>query len=195
LLKNKDIFATKVQDLKPVKLVQHQIDTEDHAPIKSVPYRLSIKEQEQQKEFIKELYQLGLIRKSTSPWRSPPLIVWKKNDPKGRFCVDYRKLNQVTKKDGYPLPRIDDMLDQVAGRVIFTKMDLLSGFWQIAMAEKSKQKTAFGSPALGLWEWECMPFGLTNAPQEFQRLMDSLFSNDMGINGYILIYLDDIKIG
>lgn len=117
----------------------------------------------------------GLIRLSESPWTSPVVLVKKKNG-KPRFCIDYRKLNNITKKDAYPLPRIDEMLDTLAGSKWFSTLDLASGYWQVQMHQEDREKTAF-TTRYGIYEFNVMPFGLCNAPATFQRLMDRVYKN------------------
>jgi Reverse transcriptase (RNA-dependent DNA polymerase) len=128
-----------------------------------------------------------LIRPSSSPWTSPVVLVRKKNG-KLRFCVDYRKLNGITKKDAYPLPRIDDMLNTLKGSKWFSTLDLASGYWQVAMHPRDREKTAFVT-RYGIYEFNVMPFGLCNAPATFQRLMDRVYQ-DIAWK-FVVVYLDD----
>jgi hypothetical protein len=136
------------------------------------------------------MLKLGIVRESDSPWAMPVVIVTKKGG-KLRFCVDYRKLNKVTIKDAYPLPRIDDLLEGFAGSKFFSSLDLLSGYWQVPMSLKDIAKTAFVTK-YGLFEFTVMPFGLTNAPPTFQRLMDKVF-HDLK-NKCIVVYMDDVNV-
>ena len=131
-----------------------------------------------------------VIKPSKSPWASPVVLV-KKKDGTMRFCVDYRKLNAVTHKDTYPLPRIDDALHILSGSHWFNTIDLLSGYWQVGVAEKDKEKTAFTTQE-GLFEFNVMPFGLCNAPATFQCLMDLTLAGMLWTE--CLVYLDDIII-
>jgi hypothetical protein len=131
-----------------------------------------------------------IIQKSNSPWASPIVVVSKKNGKK-RFCVDYRKLNTLTKKDAYPLPRIDEMMDNLGDAKWFSSMDLTSGYWQIGMDPSSMEKTAFISRE-GLYEFKVMPFGLCNAPATFQRAMDSIL-DEYNWN-FAMVYIDDINV-
>ena len=112
----------------------------------------------------------GIIEPSDGPWSSPTVLVWKK-DGSTRFCVDYRRLNDVTKKDCHPLPRIDTILDSLAGAQWFSTLDLKSGYWQVALEPADREKSAFCLDR-GLWQFTVMPFGLCNAPSTFERLME-----------------------
>ena len=132
----------------------------------------------------------GVVRESTSPWASPMVYVMKKDGTIGP-CVDYRKLNENTLKDAYPLLRIDDSLDSFENAKYYSTLDLQSGYWQIAMVEKDKPKTAFVTRS-GLYEYNTLPFGLCNAPLTFQRCMELIFRGMQW--KIVLIYLDDIII-
>ena len=129
-----------------------------------------------------------VIRRSNSLWSFTVVIVDKKDGTK-RFYVDFRKLNQVTKKNSYPLPLIDDILALLGKAKFFTFLDLKSGYWQVLMDEKDKEKTAFACHR-GLFEFNVLPFGLSNAPAVFQELMSIFFLN--GCNAFAIAYLDDI---
>ena len=134
------------------------------------------------------MLQYNIIQESESPWCSPVVLVRKKNG-KIRFCVDYRKLNQVTRRDSFPMPRIDDTLDWLEKARWFTTLDLTAGYWQIPMDDRDKEKTAFRTRK-GLFEFNTMPFGLVNAPATFQRMMQGAM--DALIGKTTSVYLDDI---
>ena len=123
-------------------------------------------------ELVADMRKKGIIQPSVSAWASPIVLVPKKDDTL-RFCVDYRKVNAVTKKDVYPLPRIDDILDTLGKSRYFTTLDLASGFWQIEMDPATREKSAFTTHC-GLFEFNRMPFGMCNAPATFQRLMQQI---------------------
>ena len=171
-------------------MVQHVIDTGDSRPIRGGRYRQSEKERETIREIVKDMTEMGVVRPSKSPWGASVVLVPKK-DGSTRFCVDYRRLNEVTLKDVYPLPRIDATLDQLGGCRYFTAMDLTSGYWQVDMKDEDAAKTAFITPD-GLYEFTAMPFGLCNAPATFQRLMDQVLGNLR--YEYALVYLDDVMV-
>ena len=167
--------------------VTHQIVT-DGTVTSSRPYRLSPAQGEVVKHEIQKMLKLGVIRKSSSGYASPVVLV-PKPDGSWRFCVDYRKLNNHTKGDKYPLPNIDECLTRMKGAKYFVKLDLSSGYWQIPMKAEDVEKTAFVTP-FGLYEFTVMPFGLKTAPATFQRMMDRL----LGDLNKTMIYLDDVLI-
>ena len=171
-------------------VVQHRIDTGDSMPIRGGRYRQSEKERETIRTIVKDMTDMGVVRPSRSPWGASVVLVPKK-DGTTRFCVDYRRLNGVTLKDVYPLPRIDATLDQLGGCKFFTAMDLTSGYWQVDMKDEDAAKTAFITPD-GLYEFTAMPFGLCNAPATFQRLMDQVLGNMR--YEFALVYLDDVMV-
>ena len=185
-----DIFATSGLDLGRTNIVQHSIDTGDARPIKQSPYRVSQAQRDEIEAHLANMLKQGIIDVSSSPWSSPIVLV-KKKDGTTRFCVDYRKLNAVTRKDSYPLPRIDDVLDSLSGSKYFTTLDLQSGYHQVAMHSDSKDKTAFVMHA-GVYAYDVMSFGLCNALPCFQRLMSRVLH---GLKWKLcLVYIDDVII-
>ena len=166
----------------------HVIDVGDALPKKIPPRKTSFAEKDLIENTVEELLRSGKIRPSNSPWASPVVLVRKK-DGTLRFCIDYRSLNDVTVKDAYPLPRIDDALDYLNGAKYFSTLDLASAYWQVAMDPDSVDKTAFATH-IGLYEWLVMPFGLSNAPATCERLMEQLFQG-LQWKG-VLVYLDDL---
>ncbi|GBN00942.1 Transposon Ty3-I Gag-Pol polyprotein [Araneus ventricosus] len=123
-------------------MTQHRINTGNHPPIKQYPRRLPLAKKEEAERLVKEMVDNGIIDESSGPWASPIVLV-KKKDGSTRFCVDYRKLNEITIKDSYPLPRIDDTLDALNGSQWFSTLDLKSGYWQVEIQPEDKEKTAF----------------------------------------------------
>ncbi|KMQ85186.1 enzymatic polyprotein endonuclease reverse, partial [Lasius niger] len=159
------------------------------------PYQLPEKHKAEVNKQVQEMLEDGIIRKSASQWNAPLLVVPKKPDASGkprlRVVIDFRRLNNLTIGDSFPLPNITDILDQLGNAKYFTTLDLASGYHQIPMAEHDKKKTAFSTP-YGHYEFNRMPFGLRNAPATFQRLMNSVLIGMQGLR--CLVYLDDIVI-
>ena len=142
-------------------------------------------------QHLQEMLDGGAIWPSTSPWCNAVVLVWKK-DGTLRFCIDFRRLNDRTEKDTHPLPRMPEIMETMVGARIFSCMDLKSGFWQVKMAEESRQYTAFTVGSLGVYEFLQMPFGLCNAPATFQRLMQNCLG-ELNLT-YALVYLDDVVV-
>ncbi|KAK7918908.1 hypothetical protein WMY93_010192 [Mugilogobius chulae] len=171
-------------------LVTHEIPLLDDVPIRQRYRRIPPSEYEAVKAHINQLLDAQVIRESSSPYASPIVLVRKK-DGSLRLCVDYRLLNGKTRKDAFPLPRIEESLDALSGARWFSTIDLASGYNQVPVAELDKPKTAFCTP-FGLFEFNRMPFGLCNAPSTFQRLMQRLFGDQQCQS--LLLYLDDIVV-
>src|SRR2546430_15478915 len=184
------IFAKNSKDLGRTNLAKHTIDTGNHKPFKEIVYRVNPFKKEVIEKEIQDMLEKGVIRRSNSLWSSPVTLVLKSNG-KWRFCIDYRKLNEITRKDNHPLPRIDTILEKFGGSKWFSTMDMASGYWQIEMEEQDIEKTAFITHE-GLYEWVVMPFGLTNAPATFQRTMQLV----LGELFYTIapVYIDDIIV-
>ena len=190
LLQYGDIFATGQHNLGHTKAIKHQIDTGLTPPIHQQAHRVPPAHRQEAKQILQDMLNNSIITPSLSPWASPLVLVWKK-DGLLRFCVDYHKINAITRKDAYPLPRVDDTLDTMASCKWFTTLHLLRSYWQVEVDEKDREKTAFSTPD-GLFEFTRMLFGLCNAPATFQRLMDLVLH---GLQWYnCLVYLDDILI-
>ncbi|CAG5014564.1 unnamed protein product [Parnassius apollo] len=190
LLKYADVFSSNDADIGKTGLVQHKINTGEELPIRQRPRSLPVEREKEVETMIEGVVKDGVIEPSSSPWYSPVVLV-KKKDGSIRFCVDYRRLNDVTKKDSYPLPRIDDTLDMLTGVKCFSTLDLKNGYWQVEIDPKDKEKTAF-STGKDLWQFKVMPFGLCNAPPTFERLMELVITGLIG--DACLVYLDDIII-
>ena len=190
LNKYSDQFMSPGNMIGQTGMVQHQIHTGEHPPIKQRPRREPLGMQGAVKEELQKMLDKKIIEPSNSAWASPIVLV-KKRDNTIRFCVDYRKLNEVTQKDAYPLPRIEDNLDALRGSKLFSTLDLASGYWQVQMDPAHKHKTAFCTK-YGLYQFNVMPFGLCNAPGTFERLMETVLRGMQWERA--VLYLDDIII-
>eukprot|EP00879_Flechtneria_rotunda_P001398 GHRR01001550.1.p1 GENE.GHRR01001550.1~~GHRR01001550.1.p1 ORF type:complete len:633 (+),score=44.76 GHRR01001550.1:1745-3643(+) len=191
LQQHKKVFDKLPKHLPPQRAVDHTIDIIPGAkPPYMAVYKMSPLELAEVKRQLADLIEMGFIQPSKSPYGAPILFVRKKNG-KLRMCVDFRALNKVTVKNRYPLPRIDELLDQLHGATIFSKLDLQSGYWQIRIAEEDIPKTAFRT-RYGHFEWKVLPFGLTNAPATFQALMNNVLGPYL--DKFVVVYLDDILI-
>ena len=186
-----DVFPEELPGLPPNREIEFCIDLEPGTkPISKAPYRMAPVELQELKVQLQELLDTGFIRPSTSPWGAPVLFV-KKKDGSMRLCVDYRELNRVTIKNRYPLPRIDDMFDQLQGAQYFSKIDLRSGYHQLKVKTDDIPKTAFRT-RYGHYEFLVMPFGLTNAPAAFMDIMNRIFKEYL--DHFVVVFIDDILI-
>ena len=190
LIEFADIFADE-GELGRTDRITHNIDTGSAPPIRQPVRRVPVCQKAEVKDLLADMEKKDVIRPSNSPWASPIVLV-RKRDGSHRFCVDYRKLNAVTRKeDAYPIPRIDDTLDTLSGACWFSTLDMVSGYWQVEVGEKDREKTAFCTP-YGLYEFNVLPFGLCNGPATFQRLMDLVLS---GLQmSQCLVYIDDVIV-
>ncbi|GJW58720.1 putative reverse transcriptase domain-containing protein [Tanacetum coccineum] len=186
-----DVFPEDLPGIPPVRQVEFQIDLiPGAAPIARTPYRLAPSEMQELSNQLQELTDRGFIRPSTSPWGAPVLFV-KKKDGSFRMCIDYRELNKLTIKNRYPLPRIDDLFDQLQGSSVYSKIDLRSGYHQLRVREEDIPKTAFRT-RYGHYEFQVMPFGLTNAPAVFMDLMNRVCKPYL--DKFVIVFIDDILI-
>nr|KYP75878.1 Transposon Ty3-I Gag-Pol polyprotein [Cajanus cajan] len=186
-----EVFPDEVPGLPPVREMEFSIDLVLGAGLVSVaPYRMAPAELSELKGQLEDLLEKQLVRPSVSPWGVPVLLV-KKNDGGSRLCVDYRQLNKLTIKNKYPLPRIDDLMDQLRGASVFSKIDLRSGYHQIRMKEGDILKTAFRT-RYGHYEYVVMPFGVTNAPAVFMDYMNWIFRPFL--DKFVVVFIDDILI-
>lgn len=186
----RDCFSFGLKDLGYTTAGEVIIKLTDTEPVVYRPYRMSYGERTLVRNMVQEMLDAGILRESSSPYASPIVLVKKKTGEK-RLCVDYRALNKRTKRDHYPLPLIEDQLDQLAGNSLFISLDLASGYYQIPIEKSSQEKTAFVTPD-GQFEFTRMPFGLVNAPSVFQRTMNKILSEAKV--KYALVYMDDILI-
>jgi hypothetical protein len=186
-----EVFSLESAELGDVKGVEHDIVLTDEEPFKERFRRIAPHQVQEVRELLQEMLDAGAIRPSHSPW-SNAIVLAKKKGGGLRFCIDFRRLNARTKKDAYPLPRINESLESLAGAKYFTCLDLKAGFWQARLTPRTCKYTAFTAGHLGFYEFTRMPFGLCNAPATFQRLMQNCLG-ELNLN-YCLIYLDDIVI-
>jgi hypothetical protein len=177
--------------LGEISITKHLIQLQSGAkPVYQPPYRAGVKAREVEKAEVDRMLAAGVIEPAVSEWASPVVLITKP-DGSVRFCVDYRKLNALTIKDSYPLPRMDECLDSLGDATIFSTLDCNSGYWQILMKEEDRNKTAFVTHC-GVHQFKRMPFGLCNAPATFQRALDMILAKVKW--NYALIYLDDVII-
>ena len=178
-------------ELGKTNLVKHHIPVTNQVPFKDRHARIPPSQFEPLRKLLKNMEEVGAIRKSNSPWSSSIVLV-KKEDGNLRFCIDLRKLSARTVKDAYALPRIEEMLDYLAGSKWFSALDLKLGYWQVELDEESKPLTAYTAGPLGFYQYKRMPFGATNALATFQRMMETCLG-DLHLN-WCLINLDDIIV-
>ena len=168
----------------------HSIDTGQANPIRSGPYRIPQSLIDAVDKELDQMLEMGIVRPSTSPWASP-LVIVPKPDGNIRFCIDYLKLNRVTKMDAYPMPRTDKMLEKIAKAKFISTIDLTKGYWQIPLDDEAISKSAFITPR-GLFEFTVMPFGMKTAPATFQRMMrDKVLQ---GLESFADAYIDDVEV-
>ena len=187
------MFSLEKNEIGRTKAAEHIIKLKDPdaALFKERFRRIPPPQVDEVRKYLKLMLDVGAIRPSNSPWCNAVVLVRKK-DGSLKFCIDFRRLNSLTKKDSHPLPRICETLDSLIGAAYFSTFNLTSGFWQVPMAEESKQFTTFTLGSMGLFQCDRMPFGLCNAPVTFQRLMQNCLS-ELNLT-YCLIYLDDVIV-
>ena len=193
LMEYHNLFSLEKSNIGQTKTVKHTIMLKDPdtAPFKEQFCQIPPPQVKEVREHLKLMLEVGAIWPSNSPCCNAVVLVRKK-DGSLRLCIDFRKLNFLTRKDSYPLPHIGESLDSLVVSAIYSTLNLTSGFWQVPMAEESKQYTAFTLGSMGLFECNRMPFGLCNAPAMFQRLMQNCLS-ELNLT-YCLIYLDDVIV-
>ena len=190
LIEYGDVFACDDFDLGDFTAIEHRVDTGTAAPIKQKMRRTPLRFADEERAHLQRMERAGVIQPSQSEWASAPVLV-RKRDGGVRWCVDYRGLNAITKKDVYPLPNIEECLDTLSGTRWFSKLDANSAYWQVRIAEEDRKKTAF-TTKYGLYEFVRMGFGLCNAPATFSRAMDLILR---GLNWeVVLAFLDDVVV-
>ena len=189
----KDVFAENDDDLGHTNVAEHTIDTGRSKPTNRPPHRTSPAERQVIADHVADMKRRGIVEDSESPWASPVIPAGKaaRQTVDSWFCVNYWHVNDVTKKDRYPLPRIDDALSILWRQSILYLPCLQSGFWQVPISEEDREKTAFMTPD-GLFQFTVMLFGLCNAPATFQRTMDHVVAGLQWIT--CLVYLDDVLV-
>jgi hypothetical protein len=186
-----DVFPEELPGMPPDREIEFVIElVPDTAPIFKRPYRMTANQLAELKEQLQELLDKGYIRPSASPWGAPVIFVPKKDDTQ-RMCVDYRSLNEVTIKNKYLLPRIDDLFDQLKGAYVFSKIDIRSGYHQLKIRATDIPKTTFIT-RYGLYKYTLMSFGLTNAPAYFMYLMNKVFMEYL--DKFVVVFIDDILL-
>ncbi|KAJ4953993.1 hypothetical protein NE237_030825 [Protea cynaroides] len=185
------VFPEELPGLPPDRATEFVIDLIPRAaPVSKAPYPMAPTKLKELKVQLQELLDKGYIRPSISPWGAPVLFV-KKKDGSVRLCIDYRELNKLTIKNRYPLPRIDDLFDQLQGAKVFSKIDLRSGYHQLKIKDGDIPKTAFRT-RYGHYEFSVISFGLTNAPVTFMELMNRVFHDMLDMS--VIVFIDDILV-
>ena len=186
----RDVFAESDSDLGCFPDLKHTIDTGDAAPIKERMRRTPLGFEHEEDKHLDNMLRNHIIRPSNSPWSAAPVLI-RKRDGSVRWCLDYRRLNDVTRKDLFPLPLIEECIDTLAGSVFFSTLDMASGYWQVEVEERDKPKTAFITKR-GLFEMNRMAFGLCNAPATFQRMIQTVLEGLLWWS--VLAYIDDVIV-
>jgi hypothetical protein len=186
-----EVFPDEIPDVPPEREIEFSIDLVPGTKhVSMTPYRMSVSELAELKKRLEDLLDKKFIRPSVSTWGAPVQLV-KKKDGSMRLCIDYRQLNKVTIKNGYPLPRIDDLMDQLVGARVFSKIDLRLGYHQIKVKDEDMQKTAFRT-RFGHYEYKVMPFCVSNPPGVFMEYMNRIFH--AFLDRFVVVFIDDILV-